>query len=531
MGNGKIQKRFKFMKPQLIIPMSGVSKRFSDKGYQKPKFLLDILGKPMINHVVEIFKGWENILFVVNEDHLLDEELKLFENLTSIAPNSKIFPIKPHKKGPAWAILQAKDVINLESPVVVNYCDFGCLLDVEALTSVINSDLDGTIITYSGFHPHMLRSTQFAYVKKDVEGFVIDIKEKESFTDNPMEEEASSGTYGFKSGKLLIDSILDQINSDFSFNSEYYISLTYKSLLKNNLKIKTQKIDYFMQWGTPEDFEDFNFWSKSFQDAAIKKHKSINSKKIILAAGESRRFKAKNYLGSKALLPIGNASLIQQQINYLGSTNTTCALRSSQLDLKSELNRIGVKYIEIQNLTRGQAESAKFAIDKLKKDEPLFIGPCDVIMGFSEYDDINNFDADLIVWIKKNVPYTKLQPGHFGWVKSDSVSDEINDVLIKKIPPNFEDWAVITGAFSFKSTKVFSDLLDSLIKNEITINNEFYIDSVIELAIKKNLKVYSREPDVYFSLGTPDEFAIFNYWKNCFEKWSSHPYNSYSTPT
>ena len=40
------------MKIQLIIPMSGIGKRFLDVGYKVPKFLIEVEGKSVIEHVV-----------------------------------------------------------------------------------------------------------------------------------------------------------------------------------------------------------------------------------------------------------------------------------------------------------------------------------------------------------------------------------------------------------------------------------------------------------------------------------------------
>ena len=40
---------------QLIIPMSGIGKRFIDAGYSEPKPLIKVDGKPIIEHVLNLF--------------------------------------------------------------------------------------------------------------------------------------------------------------------------------------------------------------------------------------------------------------------------------------------------------------------------------------------------------------------------------------------------------------------------------------------------------------------------------------------
>ena len=137
---------------QLIIPMSGIGKRFREKGYKLPKPFIQISGKSIIEHVIKMFPGVEDILFIVNRDHYEDPALNLKEKLLRFAPTAQIAVIAPHKLGPAWAISQAKDFVKLDDPVVINYCDFACIWDFPAFREMLHSGLDGLIATYSGFH-------------------------------------------------------------------------------------------------------------------------------------------------------------------------------------------------------------------------------------------------------------------------------------------------------------------------------------------------------------------------------------------
>ena len=48
----------------IIIPMSGLGTRFMEAGYEKPKFLIEIEEKPIIQHVVDRFDKDDNFIFV-----------------------------------------------------------------------------------------------------------------------------------------------------------------------------------------------------------------------------------------------------------------------------------------------------------------------------------------------------------------------------------------------------------------------------------------------------------------------------------
>ena len=213
--------------------MSGIGKRFKDAGYTLPKPFIQISGKPIVQHVVEMFPGIEDVLFVVNREHYNDLGLNLKDRLLEIVPKAEIAVIDNHKLGPAWAIKQARKFIKLDVPVVVNYCDFACIWNFPAFREKLHSGIDGLIATYSGFHPHMLRNTQYAYLKLDESENLVEIQEKLSFTAEPMSEPASSGTYGFGTGQTLLDAVDAQIANDDSYNNEFYSSLTYKNMVSS----------------------------------------------------------------------------------------------------------------------------------------------------------------------------------------------------------------------------------------------------------------------------------------------------------
>ena len=70
---------------QLIIPMSGIGQRFIDCGYKNPKPLIEVDGKPIIKHVVELFPSVTDISFVCNKKHL--DETNMRSILKSIKTN------------------------------------------------------------------------------------------------------------------------------------------------------------------------------------------------------------------------------------------------------------------------------------------------------------------------------------------------------------------------------------------------------------------------------------------------------------
>ena len=54
----------------VIITLAGKSQRFREAGFSKPKFLIEIDGTPMVEHVVNMFDYTDTFHFVINNDQL-----------------------------------------------------------------------------------------------------------------------------------------------------------------------------------------------------------------------------------------------------------------------------------------------------------------------------------------------------------------------------------------------------------------------------------------------------------------------------
>ena len=145
---------------QIIIPMSGYGERFRAAGYKIPKPLINVEGKPIIAHIIDMFPGEKNFILICNQDHLDNVEYKMEATLKNYCPSGRVIGIPSHKLGPIHAVLQIKNLIDLNKPTIVNYCDFTCYWDWNHFKHFILSiNCDGAIPAYKGFHPHTLGST------------------------------------------------------------------------------------------------------------------------------------------------------------------------------------------------------------------------------------------------------------------------------------------------------------------------------------------------------------------------------------
>ncbi len=250
----------------IIIPMSGIGKRFIEAGYTDPKPLIKVDEKPIIEHVTNLFPGEHNFIFICNQEHL--QTTAMYDILQKIAPTGTIVGIPKHKKGPVYAVSQIMDLIDNNEEVIVNYCDFSMAWDYDDFLRTTRArNADGAIPSYRGFHPHMLHDPNYAFIKDEAE-WLLEIKEKAPFTDNKMNEYASTGTYYFKRGTLIKKYFSELMDLDVNVNGEYYVSLVYNLLKRDGLNVSVYPIEHMLQWGTPSDLAEYQKWSAYFEQAA-----------------------------------------------------------------------------------------------------------------------------------------------------------------------------------------------------------------------------------------------------------------------
>lgn len=253
---------------KIVIPMTGLGSRFAKAGYQAIKPLIKVHGKPMIEFVISLFPTETNFLFICREEHLATTDLR--QTLETLMPTGEIVPIGGHKLGPVYAVSQVFDRIDDEEQVIVNYCDFFMDWDYKDFLQTVNqTQCDGAIPSYTGFHPHLIpEKNLYASTKVDENNYMLEIREKHSFTENKFDTPHSVGTYYFKKGAYVKEYFQALMDQKVALNGEYYVSLVYNLLQANGLKtLVYDKIPHFCQWGTPQDLEEYLYWSSIFEKA------------------------------------------------------------------------------------------------------------------------------------------------------------------------------------------------------------------------------------------------------------------------
>ena len=525
----------------IVIPMTGIGRRFLEAGYADPKPLIQVDGMPIIEHVVNMFPGEHRFTFICNRDHLATTPMRSI--LERIAPQGRILELGPHGKGPVYAVAQIISELDDDEEVIVNYCDFSCMWDYrDFLNHTHSRNADGAVPAYRGFHPHMLGTTNYAFLREENQ-WMLEIKEKEPFTENRMNEFASSGTYYFKHGHLIKRYFQELIDLDINLKGEYYVSLVYNLLKRDGLKISIYEIEHMLQWGMPADLEEYQRWSAYFEAVLYAKpalSAEPNSTVLIPMAGAGNRFVQDGYSDPKPLIMIsGKPMILQATFSLPKAERYIFACLGSHLDRYPLSSQLEAHYsscsiVRIDTLTQGQACTCELAMQNVDPEAPLLIAACDngMIWDQQEYDRLRRDPGvDAIAWTFRHHPSSRQNPHMYGWVPVDDKGRATGcSVKVPISDDPFNDHAIV-GSFYFKKARTFLDALASLYRKDQRVNGEFYVDSAIAEMVESGLDVRSFEVDHYICWGTPNDLRTFQYWQRFFDRWPYHPYSINSDPT
>ena len=401
---------------KVIIPMSGQSSRFAAAGYAIPKFMIEVDGKRIIEHIVELYPRDSNFLFILNDDQAQDLDLLDFlENMD--IDSLTIVSVPVHKKGPVFSVSQFDDYIEDDEQVIVNYCDFSMINDWDDFTEYLKTSfnrrdaIDGCIVGYSGFHPHMLGDGNYAFCKLDRMGFngIEEVREKESFTDNKMKEFASAGAYYFKKGSYVKKYFKKLIEKDITVDGEYYVSLVYNLMKEDGLVSRYWEVDYFLQWGTPLDLDMYQKQSNYFR-RVMDGQKEVTIPNCVTAmpmAGGGSRFVEVGYGLPKPFLQINGQYMVDLALKCLPKTDETIlAPLSKYKTLFGVTDSMDTgNTVWIDEILEGQACTTEKIIEKVDSDTSILVSACDngvLYDGDKFLELVNDDDNDIIVWSYRN---------------------------------------------------------------------------------------------------------------------------------
>ena len=228
----------------ILVPMAGAGSRFAAAGYDLPKPLIDVRGKPMIQHVVDNIGLDGKYIFIVQKEHYEKYSLKYILKL--IKPDCEIIIIDSLTEGAACTTLLAKELIDNDQPLLIANSDQWIDWSPEHFMSYVKRrNADGSILSF------ISESPKHSYSKIE-DGYITEVAEKKVISNH-----ATVGIYYWKKGSEYVRCAEEMIQKDIRHNNEFYVCPVFNEAIKDGKKVKIFNIENMWGLGTPEDLDFF----------------------------------------------------------------------------------------------------------------------------------------------------------------------------------------------------------------------------------------------------------------------------------
>jgi dTDP-glucose pyrophosphorylase len=235
----------------IVLLMAGSSEAFREAGHLYPKPLVEIAGKPTLQHIVEslapLTAAGARLIVAVRHDENSKHHIAAVVKLLN--PAAQVLEIRGETGGAACSAMLAVDWIASDEPLII--CNGDQLIEAD-IARVVREfqerSLDGGIIVFKDVHP------RWSFVKCSPEGLVIEAAEK-----RPISNLATAGFYYFRSGKDFIKAAQSMILKGAVVNGQFYVCPVYNELILMNRRIGTFLIEkkQYISLATPHAVELF----------------------------------------------------------------------------------------------------------------------------------------------------------------------------------------------------------------------------------------------------------------------------------
>jgi glucose-1-phosphate thymidylyltransferase len=220
---------------RVIIPLAGLGTRLRPHTHTKPKPLLQVAGKTVLDHILDRLEGLdiEEVVFIVGH---LGEQIRQHVEEHYDFPASYVE--QTELKGQAHALYLARE--HLVGDVFIVFVDTIFEADLGLLNDVSS---DGVIFVREVDDP-----SRFGVVTVE-EGYITGFVEK---PDQPISNLAIVGLYYIRNSALLLECIESVMKGEIKTKGEYYLADALQLMIDRGAKLETGSVEVWADCGKPE---------------------------------------------------------------------------------------------------------------------------------------------------------------------------------------------------------------------------------------------------------------------------------------
>lgn len=227
-------------KPQgmkVVIPLAGFGTRLRPHTFTKPKPLINVAGKPVLGHVLDMFANLPADEFIFITGHL-GEQIEQY--VSRDYPQLKTRYLEQQEmNGQSTAVYLAKDY--LSGPMLIVFVD--TLVETD-LSKLANETADAVAWVKAVEDPR-----RFGVALVGADGYVTQLIEKPEDVTNNL---AVVGFYYLKDSQAFMRAIEEQVARNIKTKNEYFLADAMQLMIAKGMKMRVQPVEVWEDCGKPE---------------------------------------------------------------------------------------------------------------------------------------------------------------------------------------------------------------------------------------------------------------------------------------
>ncbi|MFN3685280.1 glycosyltransferase family 2 protein [Salinarimonas sp.] len=234
---------------RIVVPMAGGDAAFVARGFPWAKPLIEIDGRPLVEHAYEPLRalGAAGPVFVIRKDD--DLRFHLGDVLRLLAPDATVLHAAGETAGAACTVLLAIEHIDLQGELLIANADQVLDFDLgAAIASFRERGLDAGTIVFDSIHP------RWSYVRLDADGLVVEAAEK-----RPISRSATAGVYWFARGADFVAAAQAMIRKGGAHRDGYFVCPAFNEMILAGRRIGVVEVarERYVSLATPQAVEDY----------------------------------------------------------------------------------------------------------------------------------------------------------------------------------------------------------------------------------------------------------------------------------
>jgi glucose-1-phosphate thymidylyltransferase len=231
---------------KVVLPMAGFGTRLRPLTWSKPKPMVQVAGKAILGHVLDMFcrlPDLEEVVFIVG---FLGEQVQEYVRRTY--PDLKAHYVEQKDLlGQSQALWLARE--HLKGPILISFVD--TLMDTDFAKAIHDRKL-----AVAWVKP-VEDPRRFGVATIGPDGRVARLVEKPSSTENKL---VVVGTYYLPSGAELVGAIQRQMEKGEKIGEEFYLADALNLMLADGLQMEVEEVAHWEDCGKPETLLHANRW-------------------------------------------------------------------------------------------------------------------------------------------------------------------------------------------------------------------------------------------------------------------------------